>query len=230
MDSGKGDHQGHELPVAPSVLAVCAHPDDESFGLGATLAGFTAAGSLTAVLCFTHGESSTLGATTTELGQVRAAELAAAASELGVDHVELYDYPDGGLDRESIDQLTKHVRRVADKVRPDVLLVFDEGGVTGHADHGRATEAALDVCPGHAVARVGMGGRPTSGRHLERGIRYDVRREDARGPRLRSAGRPRTPAPSHHLSCEPGHRQPGLAAATRGPRRPRGAPMARGPE
>jgi LmbE family N-acetylglucosaminyl deacetylase len=33
---------------------------------------------------------------------------------------------------------------VADRVRPDLLLVFDEGGVTGHLDHGRATEAALE--------------------------------------------------------------------------------------
>ena len=93
---------------------------------------------------FTHGESSTLGVTTTELGQVRAAELADAASELGVDHVELFDYPDGALNRQPIDRLAKHVCQMADRVRPDLLLVFDEGGVTGHLDHGRATEAALE--------------------------------------------------------------------------------------
>lgn len=110
MDSGKRDRQAHELPGATSVLAVCAHPDDESFGLGATLAGFTAAGSSTAVLCFTHGESSTLGAITTELGQVRVAELADAASELGVDHVELFDYRDGALDREPIDRRNTSVK------------------------------------------------------------------------------------------------------------------------
>lgn len=146
MDSGKHDRQLHELPGATSVLAVCAHPDDESFGLGAMLASFTAAGSSTAVLCFSHGESSTLGAISTELGQVRAAELVDAASELGVDHVdhvELLGYPDGSLDREPIDRLAKHVCQLADRVRPDLLLVFDEGGVTGHLDHGRATEAAL---------------------------------------------------------------------------------------
>lgn len=148
MDSADGDPQTHELPAARSVLAVCAHPDDESFGLGATLATFAAAGSSTAVLCFSHGESSTLGANTTELGQVRAAELADAASELGVDHVELFDYPDGALDRESVDQLAKNVCQVADRVRPDLLLVFDEGGITGHLDHGRATEAALTFARG----------------------------------------------------------------------------------
>ena len=131
MDSGKRDRQLHELPGATSVLAVCAHPDDESFGLGATLTSFTAAGSSTAVLCFTHGESSTLGAITTELGEVRAAELADAASELGVDHVELFDYPDGALDREPIDRLAKHVSQMADRVRPDSCWSSTKGASPG---------------------------------------------------------------------------------------------------
>lgn len=143
MDNANGDRPVRELPSAASVLAVCAHPDDESFGLGATLAAFGAGGASTAVLCFTHGESSTLGADRTELGQVRSAELAAAAAELGVEHVELFAYPDGELNREPIEQLAKHVCQVADRVRPDVLLVFDEGGVTGHPDHSRATDAAV---------------------------------------------------------------------------------------
>ena len=47
------------LPPWRSVLAVVAHPDDESFALGAVLAGFADAGAAVALLCFTHGESST---------------------------------------------------------------------------------------------------------------------------------------------------------------------------
>jgi len=143
MDSARGDRHVRQLPSVTSVLAVCAHPDDESFGLGAALAAFGAVGASTAVLCFTHGEGSTLGAGRMELGGIRAAELAAAAGELGVEHVELFDYPDGGLDREPIQQLAKHVCQVADRVRPDILLVFDEGGITGHPDHSRATDAAV---------------------------------------------------------------------------------------
>jgi len=68
MDGNRSRPHEHELPGAISVLAVCAHPDDESFGLGATLAAFAAAGSSTALLCFTHGETSTLGADIAELG------------------------------------------------------------------------------------------------------------------------------------------------------------------
>src|SRR5664280_231785 len=137
-----------ELPDARSVLVVCAHPDDESFGLGAALAALGESGSSTSVLCFTHGEASTLGADVGDLGRVRAGELAAAASELGVGYVELMDYRDGHLAVETLDELTAPIRWAAERAMVDLLLVFDEGGITGHPDHCRATEAA------RACARV----------------------------------------------------------------------------
>jgi len=54
---------GRLLPAWPSVLAVIAHPDDESFGLGAVIDQFTAAGTAVHILCYTHGEASTLNET-----------------------------------------------------------------------------------------------------------------------------------------------------------------------
>lgn len=132
------------LPQVERVLAVCAHPDDESFGLGAVLAAFRATGAQTALLCFTRGEASTLGAAD-ELGTLRAGELAAAADVLGVGPVALLDYPDGRLATVPLEELAAQVRRVATRTAANLLLVFDEGGITGHPDHGRATEAALTV-------------------------------------------------------------------------------------
>ncbi len=132
---------GRSLPEVQDVLAVCAHPDDESFGLGALLAGFSERGSTVRVLCFTHGEASTLGLTGRPLGEVRAQELRAAADVLGVAEVELLSYPDGHLGELPL-QEAEHV--VARALRgADLVLVFDEGGITGHPDHCRATEAAL---------------------------------------------------------------------------------------
>lgn len=131
------------LPSAARVLAVCAHPDDESFGLGAVLCAFADAGAASAVLCFTHGEASTLGDDGRDLGVVRAEELAGAAVELGVGDVELLDYRDGALDAEPLSELAAHVRDSVARLGPDLLLVLDEGGVTGHPDHERATQAAL---------------------------------------------------------------------------------------
>ena len=138
-DPGPGDH----LPPWRSVLAVVAHPDDESFGLGAVLAGFADAGAAVAVLCFTHGESSTLHGVQGDLASLRAAELSGAARVLGVGPVRLVDYPDGALTGVDVDDLSAHVLNLAGEVGADGLLVFDTDGVTGHPDHARATLAAL---------------------------------------------------------------------------------------
>jgi LmbE family N-acetylglucosaminyl deacetylase len=125
------------------LLAVVAHPDDESFGLGALVDRSTSCGIPAGVLCFSHGEASTLHGRAGDLAAVRAAELRAAARVLGVDRVELLDYPDGGLDRAPLEELTDHVVRLIRELDPSHLLVFDEGGVTGHPDHAAATRAAL---------------------------------------------------------------------------------------
>jgi LmbE family N-acetylglucosaminyl deacetylase len=131
------------LPPARSVLAVCAHPDDESFGLGAALSALAEQGSEVAVLCFTHGEASTLGASCGLLREVRAGELSAAAQVLGFSHVELLDHADGSLAEVPLEVLAGEVARVVAEQRAELLVVFDVGGVTGHPDHCRATEAAL---------------------------------------------------------------------------------------
>jgi N-acetylglucosamine malate deacetylase 2 len=131
------------LPRWRSVLVVGAHPDDESFGLGAVLAAFVGCGTSVSVLSFTHGEASTLGAGETYLANIRSKELHAAGRMLGVAFVELLGYPDAGLAGQPLCHLVEEVHRVADAVEADGLLVFDEGGITGHPDHCRATEAAL---------------------------------------------------------------------------------------
>jgi LmbE family N-acetylglucosaminyl deacetylase len=131
------------FPEDGPVLAVCAHPDDESFGLGAALAAFAGRGTLTALLCLTHGAASSLGTSHGDLHQIRAAELAAASRELGVSGVELLDYPDGALAQVPVELLSGQVEQAARRANAGLLLVFDEGGITGHPDHRQATRAAL---------------------------------------------------------------------------------------
>ncbi len=131
-----------DLPPATSLLAVCAHPDDESFGLGAVLAAYGAAGCRLSVLCLTHGEGSTLHAFGSDLFRTRAGEFRRAARALGVGRSELLAYPDGHLAEVPLAELGAHVDRLAAAAGADRLLVFDEGGVTGHPDHRRATAAA----------------------------------------------------------------------------------------
>ena len=138
------------LPRFKRILAVVAHPDDESFGLGGILAAFTDAGAATMVLSFTHGEASTLGMSST-LGEVRARELTSAADVLGGAGVRLLSYPDGQLLSMPLERLAEDVRACILELQPDALLVFDEGGITGHPDHCRATEAALDEASRHRL-------------------------------------------------------------------------------
>lgn len=160
------------------VLAVVAHPADESFGLGAVLDRLTGAGAETMVLCFSHGGASTLRGAAGELTRLRAAEFFDAVAVLGIARAELLGYPDGGLARVPLVDLVAQVRRLVAEFDPSHLLVFDSGGVTGHPDHVQATRAALAAAdetdlpvlgwalPRHVAARLngefgtGFVGRP----------------------------------------------------------------------
>ena len=132
-------------PAVGAALAVCAHPDDETFGLGAVLAALVDGGAAVEALCFTRGDASTLGQPRdlNALADVRATELAAAARVLGLLGHELLAYPDGRLAGIPVAELAAHVVTAARRQGTDLLVVFDEGGVTGHPDHQRATDAAL---------------------------------------------------------------------------------------
>jgi LmbE family N-acetylglucosaminyl deacetylase/organic hydroperoxide reductase OsmC/OhrA len=132
------------LPRAARVLAVCAHPDDESFGLGAVLDAFVRAGSKVSVLSLTRGEASRATERTAgELGEVRAGELASAAAALGLERARAMDYPDGRLAAAPLDELAREVRDAAATSGAELLVVFDEQGITGHPDHRHATSAAV---------------------------------------------------------------------------------------
>jgi len=125
------------------VLAVVAHPDDESFALGAILDAFARAGARVQVLCLTQGEASTLhDGVPGDLASVRQAELAAAAVALGVTQT-MHHHRDGALSEVSRTRLSTEVVAAAESGSADGLLVFDTAGVTGHRDHVAATSAGL---------------------------------------------------------------------------------------
>jgi len=141
-DSRSG-RAGAVLPAWAHALAVIAHPDDESFGLGAVIDGLAAAGAAVHIMCYTHGGASTLNATHADLHRARETELRRAAAELGAADVTLLDYPDGGLAGIPAAELAGHVAEAADRAKASGLLVFDDTGVTGHLDHRAATGAAV---------------------------------------------------------------------------------------
>ena len=130
-------------PSWTSVLAVIAHPDEASFGLGAILDAFVFAGARVDVLCLTHGQAWTLQGAPGDLAALRGAELASAADVLGPTRSEMQDCPDGDLSQASQTRLVAEVVAAADSCFPNGLLVFDTASVTGHLDHVAATSAGL---------------------------------------------------------------------------------------
>lgn len=102
------------------LLAVFAHPDDESLGFGGTLARYAAEEIETHLVTATRGERGRFGslgkgADPAEVGRVREAELRAAAAVLGIRDVSILGYPDGGVDQIhaaiAIRAIVGHIRR-----------------------------------------------------------------------------------------------------------------------
>ena len=160
------------IPEGP-VAAVVAHPDDETFGLGALLANLACEGREVRVLCFTHGEASTIGAGD-GLGDIRRRELFDAAQVLGVADATLLDLPDGGLDALPDAELDADIDRwlTADVA---ALVVLEPQGVTGHPDHQAVSRAAERVADQRGLPVVEWGIDPLTVSRLqaERGLHFE---------------------------------------------------------
>lgn len=126
------------------ILAVFAHPDDESFGPGGFIAKKVKEGAEVHLLCATHGQA---GKNTTgrDTAEVRAEELHNAAKILGIQHVTFYDFKDGCMCNSNIVSLMKLIAGKIESFRPDILLTFNLNGVSGHVDHMVVASAVTKV-------------------------------------------------------------------------------------
>ena len=126
------------------LMAVLAHPDDESLGVGGTLAKYASEGVDVFLLTATRGDAGRFRGHRSDdhqhpgrlaLAEIRVAELRAAAAVLGLREVSLLDYPDLQLDRaqprDAVERIVRHLRRI----RPDVVVTFGPDGAYGHPDH-----------------------------------------------------------------------------------------------
>lgn len=111
------------------LLAVFAHPDDESFGPGGALAKYARGGVEIHILCATHGEA---GRGT---GKERTRELLEAAKVLGVKKVDFLDFEDGEICNNQYHDLAGKILEKIEGFKPQVVLTFDLTGGSGHLDH-----------------------------------------------------------------------------------------------
>ena len=138
-----------------------AHPDDESFGVGGTLALYAQRGVEVHLICATRGE---VGDVEDELLQgyddvamLREDELRCAAGILGLKEVHFLDYRDSGMSG-SVDnqhpkaltaapllEVAARVTSLIRKIRPQVVITFDPYGGYGHPDHIAIQRACADA-------------------------------------------------------------------------------------
>jgi N-acetyl-1-D-myo-inositol-2-amino-2-deoxy-alpha-D-glucopyranoside deacetylase len=133
------------------LLVAVAHPDDENFGMGGTMALLARNGWGVTIVCATRGEVGEIAdpslATPETLGSVREQELRRACHILGVDDVRFLDYRDSGMEGTpenadpralaNADPATaiEAFAAVIRDVQPDVMLTWDPSGGYGHPDH-----------------------------------------------------------------------------------------------
>jgi N-acetyl-1-D-myo-inositol-2-amino-2-deoxy-alpha-D-glucopyranoside deacetylase len=134
-----------------TLLAVFAHPDDEAFGTGGTLAHYAAQGAQVVLACATRGEVGEIAedslATHETLGRVRENELRCAAQTLGVSDLIFLGYRDSGMagtpqndDPRAFmnvapDEVVARLVGIIRRVRPQVVVTFEPHGGYGHPDH-----------------------------------------------------------------------------------------------
>jgi LmbE family N-acetylglucosaminyl deacetylase len=120
-----------------SILAVFAHPDDESLACGGTLARLASAGFRVIVVSATHGERG--GPIDTrkddELGHARALEIREAAALLKVSEVFIGDYPDGDLRWAHVAEFQAELVAFIRRYRPAAVITFGDDGLYWHMDH-----------------------------------------------------------------------------------------------
>jgi LmbE family N-acetylglucosaminyl deacetylase len=143
------------LSSSPTVLAVFAHPDDESLSCGGTLARLSDRGARVVLFCASRGErgSETGPEWNARLGQHRARELAAAAGILGIRDILQLDHPDGDLRWANVAELHAHIVLAIRHYRPEAVITFGDDGLYWHQDHIGVYERTLTAvrCVGDAV-------------------------------------------------------------------------------
>jgi LmbE family N-acetylglucosaminyl deacetylase len=153
-----------------SVLAIFAHPDDETLAAGALADASSRNGIDVRTITLTKGEAGIPEphvARRDDIRLIRESELRRYGFALGIDYQEVWEYPDGKLSevpsRNIVDRIVERIRAW----RPDLVLTFDPGsGYNGHPDHRAAgviaTEAVRAALDSGYRVELGTAHRPTA--------------------------------------------------------------------
>ncbi len=136
-------------------MAVFAHPDDEGFRTGGTLALLAKQGVRVQVLTTTRGQAGSRGnpplCKSGKLAAVRESELRCACLTLGLELPIVLNYQDGHLQTANAKEIISTIVNVIEKYHPQMMISFGEFGISGHPDHiaiGRFALEAFNQCEG----------------------------------------------------------------------------------
>jgi LmbE family N-acetylglucosaminyl deacetylase len=118
-----------------SLLVILAHPDDESFAIGGTLAKYAAAGTRITLICATRGEAGIPWTSPVQTAAIRERELRAAAATLGIADVRFLDELDSMLYQADLQWIIERLVAAMRELRPQVVITFGPDGISGHSDH-----------------------------------------------------------------------------------------------
>lgn len=140
-----------DMTTKKTILAVLAHPDDESFGTGGTLALYASRGADVYLICATRGEvgemSADMMAGFNTVGEKRESELRCAGETLGLKSIFFLGYRDSGmpgsednkhpraLAAQPVEDVAAEVARYIRRLKPEVVITFDPIGGYYHPDH-----------------------------------------------------------------------------------------------
>jgi LmbE family N-acetylglucosaminyl deacetylase len=152
-----------EPPAPARVMSIHAHPDDQEFTVGGTLAKWARAGSTIVTVCITSGGAGSnqytpLTMTREALVPIRQAEQRSACQVLGVSEVVFLGYEDGMLEPSLA--LRRDLTRLIRRYRPDAVLCGDPtmryyGNMyLNHPDHRVASDVTLDAVFPSAETRL----------------------------------------------------------------------------
>jgi LmbE family N-acetylglucosaminyl deacetylase len=146
-----------------TLIFIGAHPDDETFGMGAVLAKYAADGVKVYYVCATKGEAGTVDAAFLkgfkDIADLRSAEMKAAAQVLGLTGVKYLGYRDSGMPgapdnrnplalmNAPIEQVIERLVKIIRELRPDVVITHDPSGGYQHPDHISIHNATLKAFP-----------------------------------------------------------------------------------
>ena len=151
-----------------SIAAIFAHPDDEVFSIGGTIARYAAAGVRCNLYCATDGDagrsSGIAVSSRAALGALRRAELDKGAALLGFEPVVYGSFPDGALGTVDQDTLIETIVECLRRWQPTIVVTFGpEGAPNTHRDHRAISRAATAAFFGARIPTLFP-------QHLERGL------------------------------------------------------------